>query len=291
MEYFKQLKAFYGRLLINSLTSPEISLWHALMWQSNVLGWPAEFNVPLSTLEIYSGLSTAGVKRARNTLAAKGLIEWHSKKGRQSAVYKLVALYEPQNVPQSVPQSVPQNVPQSVPQSVPIHRLETIDKDNIAATAAAARERCGLDAAPSQSPPEDPGLAQAAQCYEANIGPLPRFVGERLQFWLAALGPDLVCEAIHRAAAANARSWNYAEKILRDWQNTGVRTVDAARMERAARQRTSAPRSQGAPGNRRETADEVWSKIAEGGDDNDQAGGGGFAAIDGEILAELPPGR
>lgn len=279
MEYFKQLKAFYGRLLINSLTSPEISLWHALMWQSNVLGWPAEFNVPLSTLEIYSGLSTAGVKRARNTLAAKGLIEWHSKKGRQSAVYKLVALYEPQNVPQSVPQSVP------------IHRLETIDKDNIAATAAAARERCGLDAAPSQSPPEDPGLAQAAQCYEANIGPLPRFVGERLQFWLAALGPDLVCEAIHRAAAANARSWNYAEKILRDWQNTGVRTVDAARMERAARQRTSAPRSQGAPGNRRETADEVWSKIAEGGDDNDQAGGGGFAAIDGEILAELPPGR
>ena len=279
MEYFKQLKAFYGRLLINSLTSPEISLWHALMWQSNVLGWPAEFNVPLSTLEIYSGLSTAGVKRARNTLTAKGLIEWHSKKGRQSAVYKLVALYEPQSVPQSVPQSEL------------IHRLKTIDKDNIAATAAAARERCGLDAAPSQSPPEDPGLAQAAQCYEANIGPLPRYVGERLQFWLAALGPDLVCEAIHRAAAANARSWNYAEKILRDWQSTGVRTVDAARMERAARQRPAAPHSQGSPGNRRETADEVWRKIAEGGDDNDQAGGGGFAAIDGEILAELPPGR
>ena len=280
MEYFKQLKAFYGRLLINSLTSPEISLWHALMWQSNVLGWPAEFNVPLSTLEIYSGLSTAGVKRARNTLTAKGLIEWHSKKGRQSAVYKLVALYEPQNVPQ--------NVPQSVPQSEPIHRLKTID--NIAstatATAATARERCGLDAAPSQSPPEDPGLAQAAQCYEANIGPLPRYVGERLQFWLAELGPDLVCEAIHRAAAANARRWNYAEKILRDWQSTGVRTVEAARMERPA-----TPHSQGAPGNRRETADEVWRKIAEGGDDNDQAGGGGFAAIDGEILAELPPGR
>lgn len=165
------------------------------------------------------------------------------------------------------------------------------DKDNIAATAATARERCGLDAAPSQSPPEDPGLAQAAQCYEANIGPLPRYVGERLQFWLATFGPDLVCEAIHRAAAANARSWNYAEKILRDWQNTGVRTVDAARMERASRQRPAVPHSQGAPGNRRETADEVWRKIAEGGDGNDQAGGSGFAAIDGEILAELPPGR
>lgn len=170
-------------------------------------------------------------------------------------------------------------------------KVKDMDKDNIAATAATARERCGMDAVPPQSPPEDPGLAQAAQCYEANIGPLPRFVGDRLQFWLAELGPDLVCEAIHRAAAANARSWNYAEKILRDWQGAGVRTVDAARMERAARQRPAAPHSQGAPGNRRETADEVWRKIAEGGDGNDQAGGSGFAAIDGEILAELPPGR
>lgn len=148
-----------------------------------------------------------------------------------------------------------------------------------------------MDAVPPQSPPEDPGLAQAAQCYEANIGPLPRYVGERLQIWLTALGPDLVCEAIHRAASANARSWNYAEKILRDWKSAGVRTVDAARMERAARQRPAAPHGPDATGNRRETADEVWRKIAEGGDDDDRPGGSEFAAIDGEVLAELPPGR
>lgn len=159
------------------------------------------------------------------------------------------------------------------------------------AAAATARERCGMDAVPPQSPPEDPGLAQAAQCYESNIGPLPRYVGERLAYWLGELGCDLVCEAIHRAAAANARSWNYAEKILQSWRNSGVRTVEAARMERTARQRPAAPYSQGAPGNRRETADEVWSKIAEGGDDNDRPGGSEFAAIDGEALAELPPGR
>ena len=148
-----------------------------------------------------------------------------------------------------------------------------------------------MDAVPPQSPPEDPGLAQAAQCYESNIGPLPRYVGERLAYWLGELGRDLVCEAIHRAAAANARSWNYAEKILQSWRDSGVRTVEAARMERSARQRRATSYSQGASGNRRETADEVWSKIAEGGDDNDRPGGSEFAAIDGEVLAELPPGR
>ncbi len=147
-----------------------------------------------------------------------------------------------------------------------------------------------MDAVPPPSPPEAPGLAQAAQCYEANIGPLPRYVGERLMYWLDELNLDLVCEAIHRAAAANARSWNYAEKILISWRDAGVHTVEAARMERSGRKHT-APRAKAAPRAARPTADEVWSKISEGGERDDQAGDSRFAAIDGEVLAELSAGR
>ena len=107
MDYFKQIKAFYSRQLINPLTSPDVSLWHALMYQSNALGWPTEFNVPMSTLCIYTGLSTSAVKRSRNNLATGGLIKWHQRKGRASASYSLVALYEPQSEPQPAPQGGP----------------------------------------------------------------------------------------------------------------------------------------------------------------------------------------
>lgn len=135
------------------------------------------------------------------------------------------------------------------------------DKEIVSATAATARTRAGSAAADYIQPVEtDPGLAQAVQCYEANIGVLPRYVGERLQEWLKVLGPDLVCEAIHRAASANARSWNYAEKILRDWQAAGVRTLDAARMEHTSR-RGAAPGSH-ATSPRKETAQEAFLRIA-----------------------------
>ena len=157
-------------------------------------------------------------------------------------------------------------------------------KDNIAAAAATARERCGMDAVPPQSPPEDPGLAQAAQCYEANIGPLPRFVGERLAYWLGELGRDLVCEAIHRAAAANARSWNYAEKILQSWRDSGVRTVEAARMERRPVQRHTA--------GRKETDQEAFLRIAaRETSESDNGGNGAAACYDDHLLAEPDAGH
>lgn len=143
------------------------------------------------------------------------------------------------------------------------------DKEIVSATAATARTRAGSAAADYIQPVEtDPGLAQAVQCYEANIGVLPRYVGERLQEWLKVLGPDLVCEAIHRAASANARSWNYAEKILRDWQAAGVRTLDAARMEHTGRRR-SVPSSHSASP-RKETAQEAFLRIAREEAEHDQ---------------------
>lgn len=140
-----------------------------------------------------------------------------------------------------------------------------------------------MDAVPPQSPPEDPGLAQAAQCYESNIGPLPRYVGERLTYWLGELGRDLVCEAIHRAAAANARSWNYAEKILQSWRNSGVRTVEAARMEpRPARR---------AAGGRKETDQEVFLRIAREAKEFDSGGSSAAARHDDHVLAEPDTGH
>lgn len=83
-------------------------------------------------------------------------------------------------------------------------------------------------------------------------------------YWLDELNLNLVCEAIHRAAAANARSWNYAEKILTSWRDSGIRTVDAARMERGGRRGPTGPVSGRHAGTapHRETAQEAFLRIA-----------------------------
>lgn len=156
-----------------------------------------------------------------------------------------------------------------------------MDKDSVTAVAVTTARADARDAAAA-----DPCLAKAVQCYEANIGALPRYVGDRLQYWLGILGADLVCEAINRAASANARSWRYAEKILQSWHTSGVRTVEAAKMERLSRPR----KEKDASGHNAHTADEIWRRIAEGGGRDDNSRGGGFVAIDGEVLAEFSEG-
>lgn len=161
-----------------------------------------------------------------------------------------------------------------------------MDKDSVAAVAATTARAGARDTAaadPCTAVELDPWLAKAVQCYEANIGALPRYVAERLESWLAELGPDLVCEAIHRAASANARNWNYAEKILQSWRNSGVRTVEAARMERRPVQRHTA--------GRKETDQEAFLRIAREAKEFDGGGSSAAARHDDHILAEPDAGH
>ena len=57
---------------------------------------------------------------------------------------------------------------------------------------------------------------QCVDCYEQNIGALPRAAFDSIVGYLEQVEPDLVCEAINQAAINNKRSWGYAQAILRD---------------------------------------------------------------------------
>lgn len=81
----------------------------------------------------------------------------------------------------------------------------------------------------------DEGLAQAAQCYEANIGVLSGHVGGMLVRWMQeGHSPALICAAIGEAAAHNARSAAYVESVLRRWKAAGITTPEAAAAEKAS---------------------------------------------------------
>lgn len=125
MNYLAEIKAFYEMLELNPLSSPVIALWHALMHIANKTGWQEEFTVAISVLMLKSGLNETAVKRARNRLEQDGYIEWKSRKGNQSAIYKINSLVEQKSSkfePQIAPQSELQNEPQIAPQSEPINK-------------------------------------------------------------------------------------------------------------------------------------------------------------------------
>lgn len=122
MNYIGEINSFYDRLETNPLSTSAIALWFALMAIANKANWIDTFAVAISVLEVKTSLKKKSIERARNELKQKGLIEWRSRSGNQSAEYSLFSLCVKNN-PQSVPQPVPQYVSQSVPQPVAINKL------------------------------------------------------------------------------------------------------------------------------------------------------------------------
>ena len=59
MNYLTEIKLFYDWLETHPLTPAAISLWHGLMFIANRMGWEEEFTIPLSVLEVRTGMSAA----------------------------------------------------------------------------------------------------------------------------------------------------------------------------------------------------------------------------------------
>ena len=92
MNYIREINAFYDWLETNRLSLSAIALWHALMHINNKAAWTDEFAVAVSVLCGKTGLSPRGVTEARNELKLKGRITWQSRKGNQSATYRIIPM-------------------------------------------------------------------------------------------------------------------------------------------------------------------------------------------------------
>lgn len=114
--------------------------------------------------------------------------------------------------------------------------------------------------------PEQGNDAQACfECYEQNIGTMSRAVYDEINAYLQQLPADLVCEAIQEAARNNARSWKYAETILRGCLQKNILTKAAYLSDQEARkQKTSSRQSAG----QRRSTQETLRRIAMGGSDD-----------------------
>nr|DAU99965.1 MAG TPA: Replication initiation and membrane attachment [Caudoviricetes sp.] len=123
-------------------------------------------------------------------------------------------------------------------------------------------------------------LQQCVECYEQNIGALPRAAFDSIVGYLEQVEPDLVCEAINQAAINNKRSWGYAQAILRDCLQKNITTRAAYLAEKEARsqQKGAAQRQQ-----MKTTQEKLW-EIAKGGMADDLSADGSASVANYELL-------
>ena len=79
--------------------------------------------------------------------------------------------------------------------------------------------------------------------YEQNICPLSPVVIDELKDLLQTHSTELIKLAISEAAKANARSIKYILGIIRNWDNNGIKTVEAAQLAISQHKNTSERKS------------------------------------------------
>lgn len=219
MNYIGQIKAFYDRLEENSLSTSAIALWHALMYANNKAGWTDEFSVAASLLCFRTGLAERTISKARNELKQKGFIDFRSRRGNRSAVYKIedLSAYSAGN---------------------------RADKraDNHADSHAGKRATL---VSPETKPNETKQQTAVSrshwfdtyyQCFGQQPSPIQC---EKIIVYLEqdGISDEAICKAF-RIAAEVGKSYGYAVGILNNWATKGIKTLADVRAEQKKHQQT-----------------------------------------------------
>ncbi|MBA2174838.1 DnaD domain protein [Halobacillus locisalis] len=215
MNYIKAINAFYDQQEFNPLSASAITLWHGLMHVNNKSRWKKEFSAAMTVLCVKTGLSEAGVRKARKELVEKGCLTFQSRKGNQAPIYQIVPLYEEtgsesdkQEDKASGNWNGSTNGKESGNRGTLIKQNETKENET--------KRNNDVD-------------VRAHDFYETNIGPLTPFIAKQVTKWAGDLSDELVVEALKRAILNNRPFFSYAEAILKDWQTNDVRSLDEAR--------------------------------------------------------------
>ena len=225
MNYIKELRAFKDWQLVNPMPTSAIALWHSLMMLNNMTGWKEWFNGPYATLESLTGLSKQGIIDARKTLKEYGLINFKNGTKGKAPVYKINSLVDglvneldSESVKQQVKsldsslveceqkQECAQSLDASSDNSlnIPKHKLNINNKHN-----------------------DDYDMQKSAlNFYQNNFGMINSFLADSISQWINDMGDELVIEAMKRTLLQNSKSFGYTEKILMNWLNRNVKSMD-----------------------------------------------------------------
>ena len=245
MNYIKLINAFYDRLETNSLSTSAIALWHALVHISNKTGWKREFSVAASVLSVKTGLSERTIANARNELKLKGYIEFRSRGGNRSAVYKLVDLSEINSGNLSDNETLSEinsdtfsdtlsySLSDSVSDNLSVLNKQNKTKQNETNKSAATTTR-----------------VNCFDTYNLCFGSFPSAlqIEEIIAFMEQdGISEEAICHAFKKAATIGA-NYSYARSILNNWAKKGIRTMaDVEREEEEFRKKRKSHKQSGRP--------------------------------------------
>ncbi len=87
----------------------------------------------------------------------------------------------------------------------------------------------------------DPGVAQAAQCWQENMGVLSPAVAEQIAHWVQMAEPGMVCAVIRYAVLAGKRDGRYIDSVIRNAAERNITTLSAWNAEQVERQNKNNP--------------------------------------------------
>lgn len=212
MNYMSELNAFYDWLETNPLATSCIVLWHALMHVNNKAGWPDTFAVAVSVLELKTGLKRDTIYEARNKLDQAGRIKWESRKGNQSAVYRMIPFVsdKPTQIPIQHPTQYPIQTPMQSPTINKLNNIYLVDE-----------EESQLNAEEKM----DIAVKQIIKSYSENIGLLTPSILCKIEDYLyEGIEAGAVIFAIEQASAQGKRFYSYIEGILNGYKSNGILT-------------------------------------------------------------------
>jgi DnaD/phage-associated family protein len=226
VDYTKEINAFFDWLETNTLTDSAIVLWHALMHTCNRAGWPDEFAVAISTLSNKTGLKKDAINRARHRLQQTGRIDFQSRAGQQSAIYKILPFHvEAQKTSQSK-----QNIDCDV-----INDTKR-DANRAQSDAQSATQTASINKDLNTSSSSSSGQGET---YESYYTAHKRVFGfecnphqsQQLGVYIDQDGMEekVVIRAIERAGAASTGyNFKFIARILDDYFKSGVKTLQQA---------------------------------------------------------------
>lgn len=206
MDFLYELRAFYDWLETNPCEPYQIALWCALLATADKAGKFMGLNVPISTLELKTGLSRSAIYSARNSLKQKGLIDFETRPGRLCSSYKLHSLCIPKA-------HSPNHKPEQNAERIPVHKptayedMRGTDDEDHEIACARARLRSAWH-----------------EAFGETINPTQ----EDIVAALTGRYPQELVELAISVSAANSRKnpIRYIGALLNDWHARGIETVE-----------------------------------------------------------------
>lgn len=267
MNYIKQILAFQDLVEIKGLSAGQIALWHALINVNNKCGWIEWFSVASSKLQIGTGLSESGIRKAREALKQLGIIDFQFQ-GTHATKYHLTDLTQFEDLARNDQHSTQDSTGVGAHIVTESARVESGTPNSAGVSTGVST---GVGAAlykqnktkqnsniniitPPAKNDDAVALENLSQFYQENIGPLSPVMYENLQDSLqdfteqgtkSAEAEEIIKLAISKSVENNKRSWGYIHAILKDWLDHRIYTLASVKTyQRDWRHKKDRPKGQ-----------------------------------------------